>query len=139
MTNQNWLRELASISAACFAAGMLIGASDGAAMTLSVGFAHRDQDLGISLGEAMRFWAAGAGGIGAVVGALVGVPSYYIFFSPRISRGEFFAIAFVSLIGGTAFCFAFGGSLVELSWLATPCFTALASLLVWLNKRRSKL
>ncbi len=118
------LRELAGIALACAAAGLVIGAFDGAAMGMS---AALHDDWGVSRVQAASLWAVGATGVGAIVGMLVGVLLYYFFFKRQLSSVEFFQIAIVSLIGGAAVCLLTGRFLLETCWLATPIVTILAS------------
>jgi hypothetical protein len=125
-----YARELALITLCCVVAGIVIGAADGAAMALSVTRRAEIQQLGISTEQALSFSAMGAAAVGGIVAIGVGLPLYYLLFSRRLSRFEFIWIAGASLLGGVAFCAMLGGSIMEWSWLATPCFTVLASILV---------
>jgi hypothetical protein len=107
-------------------------------MTLSPHFVSSDRELGISPEHAALVWASGAAQLGGITGLLIGVPLSGIFFKGRPSIFEFLCVALASLVGGVLYCFAFGDSLMELSWLATPVFAVLASLVVWSFTRRAK-
>jgi len=119
-------------------AGVVIGAADGIAMTLSPQFVRTSREVGGSAANAALLWGSGAAELGAITGVLIGVPLSAMFFKGRPSVFEFFCVAISSLIGGVLFCFAFGGSLMELSWLATPGIAILASPVVWSFTRRGK-
>ena len=126
----DYAREVGLITLSCIVTGIVIGAADGAAMSLSLSRRGDIQQLGIPIEQALSFWAMGAAGVGGIVAIGVGLPLYYLLFGRRLSRPEFAVIAGASLLGGASFCLAFGGWIMEWSWLGTPCFTVLASILV---------
>jgi hypothetical protein len=138
MTVRSVIWDLSRVAFFSTIAGVVIGAADGVAMTLSPHSVSSDRELGISPAHAALMWASGAAELGGITGLLVGVPLSGIFFKGRPSVFEFFCVTLASLIGGVLFCFAFGDSLMELSWLATPGFAVLASLVVWSFTRGAK-
>jgi|HubBroStandDraft_1064217.scaffolds.fasta_scaffold229642_2 hypothetical protein len=132
----HFAREFGLITLGCIVTGIVIGAADGAAMSLSLSRRTDVQQLGVSTTQALSFWAIGAGAVGGIVAIGVGLPLYYLVFRRRLSRSEFVWIAGASFLGGVAFCAILGGSIMEWTWLATPCFTVLASVLVRLRQLR---
>jgi MFS family permease len=131
------LREFGGITLARAGAGLVIGAFDGAAMSMS--FTAFDNEPGINKIKAALLWAIGACGLGAIIGVFVGVLPYYVLFSRQLSSGEFFQIATVSLIAGSAVCLVTERFLLEISWLATPVITILAAVALETRKRERKL
>src|SRR5271156_2342586 len=132
----HYAREFVVITLSCAVVGIVIGAADGATMSFSLSRRADIQQLGIPTEQALIFWAMGAAAVGGIVAIGVGLPLYYLLFGRRLSRSEFIWIAGASLLGGAAFCAILGGSMMEWCWLATPCFTVLASILVRVRQLR---
>jgi hypothetical protein len=116
-----------------FLGGGIVGAADGLAMVASA--RHSLAELDIPLGHAALLWGAGGATVGCLVGTLVGVACSELFFHGVPTRSEVVKVTLLTLIGGAAFCFAFGNRLMEVSWLGAPGMALLASLLVKLRAR----